>query len=82
MPDQKDKANFTIYDVRTWEKTNARHILTNISRSADNQAMKFDQLTEYNIRNPFIGKSYIKRGGEAIPKLFSKKSKLSISLNQ
>ena len=27
------------------------HILSNISRSKDNQAMKFDQLIEYKIKN-------------------------------
>ena len=33
--DQKDKVNFKIYDVT------AIHILPNISRSKDNQTMKF-----------------------------------------
>ena len=44
--------------------------------------MKFSQLREYNIRNVLLEKSYIKCGGETIPRPFSKKSKLSISLDQ
>ena len=44
--------------------------------------MKFGQLIEYNMRNIFLEKSYTKRGGETSPRLLSKKSKLSISLNQ
>ena len=36
------------------------HILPNISRSKDNQAMKFGQLIEYNMRNIFLEKSYTK----------------------
>ena len=35
----------------------AIHILTNISRSKDNQAMKRGQLIEYNMRNNFFEKS-------------------------
>ena len=56
------------------------HILANISRNKDNQAMKFGQLIEYNMRNIFVEKSYTKCGGETIP--FSKKSRLGISLDQ
>ena len=44
--------------------------------------MKFGQLIEYNMRNIFLVKSNIKRGGESIHKTFSKRSKLSISLDQ
>ena len=44
--------------------------------------MKFGQLLEYNMRNIFVGKSYTKCAGEAIPRPLSKKSKLSISLDQ
>ena len=46
------------------------------------QAMKFCQLIEHNMRNIFLEKSYTKCGGETIPRLFSKKSKLSIALDQ
>ena len=52
------------------------HILPNISRSKDNQAMKFGQLIEYNMKNIFLEKSYTKCGGETIPRFFSKKVKI------
>ena len=58
------------------------HILTNIRRTKRKQAMKFGQLTEYKMRNIFIAKSCTKCGGEAMFRCFSKKSKLSISLDQ
>ena len=58
------------------------HILPNISRNESNQTMKLLQLIEYNIRNIFLGKSYTKCGGETILRLFLKKSKISISLDQ
>ena len=67
---------------RPGKQTIAIHILPNISRSKGNQAMKFGQLIEYNMRNIFLEKSYTKCGGETSPKPFSKKSKLSISLGQ
>ena len=44
--------------------------------------MKFGQVIEYNMRNIFLEKSYTNCGGETIPRPFSKKSKLSISLDQ
>ena len=55
----------------------AIYILTNISRSKGNQAMKFSQL-----KNIFLEKSYTKCSGETISRPFSKKSKLSISLDK
>ena len=64
------------------EQTIAIHILPNISRSKSNQAMKFGQLIEYNMRNIFVEKSYTKCAGETIPRPLSKKSKFSISLDQ
>ena len=64
------------------QQTIAIHILPNISRNKGNQAMKFGQLIEYNMRNIFVEKSYIKCAGETIPRPLSKKSKLSISLDQ
>ena len=42
------------------------------SRSNGNQAIKFVQLIEYNMRNIFLEKSYTKCGGETIPRPFSK----------
>ena len=38
------------------KQTFAMHILPNISRHKDNQAIKFDQLIEYNMRNIFLEK--------------------------
>ena len=35
----------------------ALKVLTNISRSKGNQAMKFSQLVEYDIRNIFLEKT-------------------------
>ena len=52
------------------------HILSNISKSKDNQAMKFSYLIEYDMRNTFLEKSCTKCGGE------TKKLKFSLSLNQ
>ena len=46
------------------EQTTAIHILTNISRSKANQAMKFGRLTKYNLRNIFLEKSYTTCGGK------------------
>ena len=43
--------------------------------------MKFGQLVEYDMRNIFLERSYTKCAGETIPRPFSKKSKLSISLD-
>ena len=70
MTSQTGQPIFTIY------------ILANISGSKGNQAMKFCQLIEYNVRNIFFDKSYTKCGGETSPRTFSKKSKLHISLDQ
>ena len=44
--------------------------------------MKFGQLTEYKLGNIFVEKSYTKCAGETIRRPLSKKSKLSISLDQ
>ena len=58
------------------------YILSNILISKGNQTMKFDQLIEYNMKNTFLEKSYRKCGGNTISRPFSKKSILSISLDQ
>ena len=50
--------------------------------SKGNQTMKLGQLTEYGMRNIFVENSYTKCGVETFSKLLSKKSKLSISLDQ
>ena len=57
------------------------HILPNVWRSKDDKTIKFDQLIDYDVRNIFLEKSYAKYGGETIARPFSKKSKLSISLD-
>ena len=44
--------------------------------------LNFGQLIEYNRRNIFLEKSYTKCFGKTIPKPFSKKSKLSMSVDQ
>ena len=62
-------------------QTVAIHILSNISRSKSNQAMKFGQLIRYKMRNIFLENSYPNCGGDTIPRPFSKKLKLSISLD-
>ena len=55
---------------------------SNISKSKLNQKMEFGQLIEHKMINVFLEKSYTRCGGEAIPRPFSKKLKLSISLDQ
>ena len=44
--------------------------------------MKFGQLEEYNLRDGFPEKSYTEYGWKARPRLLSKESKLSITLDQ
>ena len=56
--------------------------MPNISRSKGNQVIRFGRLTECNMRNIFLEKSYSKYGGESIPRPFSAKPKLNISLDQ
>ena len=56
--------------------------MPNISRSKGNQTMKSGQSTECNMRNIFLEKSYTKCGRETRPRPYSKKLKLSISLDQ
>ena len=53
-----------------------------MSRSKGNQTIKFGQLIEYNMWKTFVEKSYTKCAIETIHRPLSKKSKLSISLNQ
>ena len=45
-------------------------------------AMKFGQLIEYSMRNIFFEKTYTTCDKETIPRSFSKKLKLSTSLDQ
>ena len=58
------------------KQTIAIHIMLNISIGKGSQTMKFGQLIEYSMRN------ILKVSGETISRPISKKSKLSISLDQ
>ena len=64
------------------QQTIAINILANISRRKNNQKMKFSQVIECNMRTVFLEKSFSKCGEETISRPFSKKSKLSLSLDQ
>ena len=55
------------------------HILPKVSRHKGSQTMKFGQLTECNMRNIFLEKSYTKCDGEASRRSFTKKLNLSIN---
>ena len=44
------------------------HILHNISRSKDNQTMKFGQLIKYNMRIVFVEKLYTRCDGKTSPR--------------
>ena len=46
------------------KQTIAIHILPYVSRSKDNQTVKFGQLIKHNMRNIFLVKSYPKCSGE------------------
>ena len=53
------------------QQTIAIHILSNVLRTKDNQAMKSGQITGYNMRNIFLEKSYTECDGEkGIPDSF------------
>ena len=74
--------NLVIMTSQSGKQTVAIHILSNISRSKDNQTTKFGQLIKYSMGNIVLEKSYDNCGGENISRPFSKKSKVSISLDQ
>ena len=67
---------------QTGQETTAILILPNISRTVGNQTTIFGQLIEYSMRHVFVEKLYTKCSGETITRPFSKKSKLSISLDE
>ena len=59
---------------QTGQQRITKQILPKISRNKVNQAVKFSQLiTECNMKNIFLEKSYTKYGGEASPRDFYKK---------
>ena len=78
--DKKNKINFKFYDFTAW-LTIVIHALANIWRSKSNQAIKFGQLIECNLRNIFREKSYTKCSGKTSPRSFSQKLKWRISLD-
>ena len=59
---------------QTGQQIITKHVLSNILRNKGNQAMKFGQLLEYNMRNIFLEKyfSNTKRSGEASLIIFLK----------
>ena len=63
------------------KQTTTIQILPNISSRKGNETMKFGQLTEYDMTNITLEKSYTKCGGETIPRPFFNISKLSIFLS-
>ena len=63
------------------KQTIAVPMFPNITGSKSNRKIKFGQLIENNMRKSFLEKSYTKCGGEIIPRIFFKKSKLSKSLD-
>ena len=60
--------------LQTGQQIITKHILPNISKSKGNQAMKFVQFKEYNVKYLFLEKSYAKCGGEASLRSFYKKN--------
>ena len=69
--DKKAMVSFKVYDVTDWTANDCNiHILANISRNKGNQAIKFRQLMEYNMRNIFFEKSCTKYGGKGSPRSF------------
>ena len=66
-----------MYDVTPWLTNNCNtHVAQNLTQ-LDNEIWPI----EYNMSSFFVEKSYTKCSGETIPRPFSKKSKLSISLD-
>ena len=81
--DKKAKPNFfsKLMSSQLGKQIIRKHILPNFSKRKRNQTMKFGHLIEYNNKT-FHEKSYTKCGGKPSPRPFSKKSNLSISLDQ
>ena len=78
--DWKDKVNFKIDEIVAWLTNNYNaHIAQYFKKR--NQTIAFGQLIKYN-RNIFLVKSYTQCGRETIPRPFSKKSKVSISVDR
>ena len=54
------------------KQTIAIYMFPSISRSKDNETMKYGQSIEYNMRNIVLEQSYTKCGEETIPRPLSK----------
>ena len=59
---------------QTGKQTITVRILLDISKGKGNQAMKFGNLIEYNLRNIFLQKSYKKRNRETSSRSLSEKA--------
>ena len=55
---------------RTGQQVITIHILPNVSTSKDNQAMKYDQLIEYNGEMIFLKNHAENEAGRLVPDLF------------
>ena len=60
--DKKDRLISNFLTSQPGQQTTVIHILPNISRSKDNQTIKFGQLMDCNMKNVFLEKSYAKCG--------------------
>ena len=75
MLDEKDRLVPKFTTSQPGKQTIEMHSLPNISRSKGSQAIRFDQLIEYNIKNIFLEKSYTKCGEQIIlRKCYSQKN--------
>ena len=70
--DKKDQVIFNFMTSQPGQQTTVICISPNISRSKGNQTTKFGQLTECNMRNIFLEKSFTKCGRETNPDPFLK----------
>ena len=69
---------------QTGQQITTKHILLNISESKDNQAMKFDHLTDHNMRNIFFFKNHAQNEVERLvldPFLCFKKAVYKVNAN-
>ena len=57
-------------DVTGWQQITTKHILSNISESKDTQAMKFNRLTDHNMRNISFQKLSKDEAERLVPDLF------------
>ena len=67
---------------QTGKQLHTIHILANVLISKGNQTITFGQLIECSMRRIFLEKSSSKFGGEISARIFSKKSKSSITVDQ